>query len=418
MNDQSAATFPHDKMAWAVLLLGVCLNRASGALLTPAPRQLLTPASRQCRVGSVRCCAGKPSSPAVRQLYSPAARQGRVGSLRCCVAEDAPAAVAQWCVDSGDAEASVMVSAATGLADAMRDFWYVTHSIGLQGPEEKGSIALAFPNWAEATQKPQFFRRVFDHIGSCSQLSEVLGEEVMCLARHPAMDGDTPPPYPTMLLRSFARNNDFGPDDIFDDEYFGGEDPFAALEARLAAEEAPPPTPVSDEEVLQGTYRWVEAVIVKMKVCPFSSSVERAGLPAGGVTYPLSRATTVEELYQAFWEQVLELRATDERTLSTVLLVAPEFAPTSPGGFDAFADTLNEALGTLKLEEELQLVFFHPGYTFRDGKQRLGAEGEAANYARRSPFPMINLLRTPQVRPRSRQHTNASGSGLSHTYET
>ena len=45
----------------------------------------------------------------------------------------------------------------------------------------------------------------------------------------------------------------------------------------------------------------------------------------------------------------------------------------------------------------MQLVFFHPGYTFRDGKDRMGDDG-AANYARRSPYPMINLLRTPQVR--------------------
>ena len=36
-------------------------------------------------------------------------------------------------------------------------------------------------------------------------------------------------------------------------------------------------------------------------------------------------------------------------------------------------------------------------YTFRDGKQRMGSEGEAANYARRAPYPMINLLRTPQA---------------------
>ena len=31
------------------------------------------------------------------------------------------------------------------------------------------------------------------------------------------------------------------------------------------------------------------------------------------------------------------------------------------------------------------------------GKERSGSDG-AANFARRSPFPMINLLRTPQVR--------------------
>eukprot|EP00957_Ditylum_brightwellii_P115088 8777334-Ditylum_brightwellii.AAC.1 len=35
--------------------------------------------------------------------------------------------------------------------------------------------------------------------------------------------------------------------------------------------------------------------------------------------------------------------------------------------------------------------------TFRDGGERSGM-GSAANYARRSPWPMINLIRTNQVR--------------------
>jgi hypothetical protein len=70
----------------------------------------------------------------------------------------------------------------------------------------------------------------------------------------------------------------------------------------------------------------------------------------------------------------------------------------SAGGFDLFADTLTEALTLLGVESRMQLVFFHPEYTFRDGKDRAGGEGGSANYARRSPFPMINLLRTPQVR--------------------
>jgi len=137
---------------------------------------------------------------------------------------------------------------------------------------------------------------------------------------------------------------------------------------------------------------------VKMKVCPFSSTADRAGLPAGGVTYPLTRAAVGEAVYEQFWAQVLELAATDERELSTVLLMTPRFALHSPGGFDVFADSLNQALTNLKLEEQVQLVFFHPGYTFRDGKDRMGIDEGAANFARRSPFPMINLLRTPQVR--------------------
>jgi len=49
------------------------------------------------------------------------------------------------------------------------------------------------------------------------------------------------------------------------------------------------------------------------------------------------------------------------------------------------------------LQDLLQLVFFHPEWTFRDGGERSGM-GSAANYARRSPWPMINILRTSQVR--------------------
>ena len=59
---------------------------------------------------------------------------------------------------------------------------------------------------------------------------------------------------------------------------------------------------------MAATRAWVEAVIVKMKVCPFSSTADRAGLPAGGVSYPLTHAATGEEVYERFWEQVLPQR--------------------------------------------------------------------------------------------------------------
>jgi hypothetical protein len=52
----------------------------------------------------------------------------------------------------------------------------------------------------------------------------------------------------------------------------------------------------------------------------------------------------------------------------------------------------------LNLETEIQLVFFHPRFQFRDGQARSGSTEGAPNYARRGPWPMINILRTPQVR--------------------
>jgi len=67
--------------------------------------------------------------------------------------------------------------------------------------------------------------------------------------------------------------------------------------------------------------------------------------------------------------------------------------------FELFSGTLTSALeGGLNTEDLLQLVFFHPQWTFRDGGDRSTENGGTFNYARRSPYPMINLLRTQQVR--------------------
>ena len=40
----------------------------------------------------------------------------------------------------------------------------------------------------------------------------------------------------------------------------------------------------------------------------------------------------------------------------------------------AFGGTLTQTLEGLGFEEQIQLVFFHPMYTFRDGKARLGGD--------------------------------------------
>jgi hypothetical protein len=79
------------------------------------------------------------------------------------------------------------------------------------------------------------------------------------------------------------------------------------------------------------------------------------------------------------------------------LLITPEFCMDNIELFESFSNTLTQPLTALGVEDLLQLVFFHPFWTFRDGGERSG-DGMAANYARRSPWPMINLLRTSQVR--------------------
>jgi len=87
--------------------------------------------------------------------------------------------------------------------------------------------------------------------------------------------------------------------------------------------------------------------------------------------------------------------------LSTTLLIAPEFYIDNVELFETFSTTLTQPLTAMGIEDLLQLVFFHPQWSFRDGGARAGG-GQAANYARRSPWPMVNILRTNQVRAAQR----------------
>ena len=301
----------------------------------------------------------------------------------------------------GREEATIAVSSATTIAGVLRDFWAVAHAFAMEpGPRGRQRV-IAMPSWQEGNEDLKLFEKLLSHINDCTDVCEYVGDSMMIAGRHPAAkspsdDEPQSAPCAMVVLKSFLQREwkDYSA------ENFGEADPFEKLGAEADAEmnkRAGADGWPDDAEVLASTRSWVEGVIVEMKVCPFAGTADTAGLPSGGVTYPLSHATTGEEVYEAFWAQVLELAATDQKTISTVLLMTPRFALHSGGGYDMLAETLNDCLTTLGVEDDIQLVFFHPQYAFRDGKERLGADG-AANYARRSPYPMINLLRTPQVR--------------------
>ena len=79
-----------------------------------------------------------------------------------------------------------------------------------------------------------------------------------------------------------------------------------------------------DSIVLAHTQDWVRKVICDLGVCPFTVSVNRAGIPLGGVRYTVSRAKGVDEAFLRFWEDVAALLISSEKEMSTVLLVFPE----------------------------------------------------------------------------------------------
>ena len=159
--------------------------------------------------------------------------------------------------------------------------------------------------------------------------------------------------------------------------------------------------PDDDEEIIQISKDWVKKICSDMGICPFTSGATLAGIPLGPVYYTADRSTSMEDMYAAYWEEVVRVENQPEHDLSTTLLVAPEFCFDNVEIFESFSNTLTQPLSALGIEDIIQLVFFHPHWVFRDGGER-GGEGGAANYARRSPWPMINILRTNQVRAAQR----------------
>ena len=138
-------------------------------------------------------------------------------------------------------------------------------------------------------------------------------------------------------------------------------------------------------------------MMADLGICPFTADADKSGMPMGPVYYAVDRSQNMEDVYESYWKMVVKVEENDQRDLATTLHIFPEFCMENVEAFENFSNTLTQPLESLGVEDLLQLVFFHPYWTFRDGGDR-GGTGAAANYARRSPWPMINILRTNQVR--------------------
>lgn len=161
------------------------------------------------------------------------------------------------------------------------------------------------------------------------------------------------------------------------------------------------PIETDDAIILKDTKEWVNKVIADFGICPFTINSNKAGIPVGSVRYTVSRTVSPDEAFLRYWEEVQALLACPEKEMSTILLIFPELQLFGNYElFESYCESLSDGLcsSSLCLENEIQLVFFHPKYQFRDGQARTSSEMGSANFARRGPWPMINILRTNQVR--------------------
>ena len=244
------------------------------------------------------------------------------------------------------------------MAGVLHDFWYTARTFGGEGGKPGRQRLLAFPAW-QGEDNAQAFHELIQHIESCTDLCEHLGESLMVSGRHPTAppseDEPVATPAPMIIFRSFRQREwkDFATDN------YGVSDPFAELGAEADADinegESVGGLDMSNEECVSRTCAFVHQVGEQIGVLPPEVAPSTAD-----VAYPLTHASTGEAMYEQFWSAALELVASDERSHACTLLLAPRFSRYNANGFEFWAGTLNSALEDLDLASDLQLVFYHP----------------------------------------------------------
>ncbi len=141
------------------------------------------------------------------------------------------------------------------------------------------------------------------------------------------------------------------------------------------------------QDVVKGTRRWLEQMVVGLNLCPFSSSV----IARDQVHYAICDATTDAELQQFYVTELQRLLGANEHEIATSLLMFTQ-------GLEEFDDYLalldwfQQILENAELTEHVQLASFHPQYQF-DGV----AADDLSHFTNRSPYPTIHLLRQDQM---------------------
>lgn len=127
--------------------------------------------------------------------------------------------------------------------------------------------------------------------------------------------------------------------------------------------------------------KWIEKTIIGLELCPFT---RRPFLEGKILIEELPGKTSIEA--QPYFLNSLNLFQ-NQNKYETVLQVYPDWK-TSFKVFYDFLEDCEDLLISLKLEDEFQLVAFHPQFCFHglDFSNR-------ANLVNSSPLPLIHILR-------------------------
>lgn len=158
---------------------------------------------------------------------------------------------------------------------------------------------------------------------------------------------------------------------------------------------------LSDSNVVKNiTQAWVEKFIIGENICPFAKRPWEAG------------KWEIVDFQERDFEKLLTtcetyIKEFNKKNLDTSLIVTSAYK----GDFYDYLDLTSMLEGALKnfgLQDEMQLVAFHPEFCF-EGEQM----DSRANFVNRSPYPLIHLLRSAEMNRIVDKHGVAIGEEIS-----
>lgn len=118
---------------------------------------------------------------------------------------------------------------------------------------------------------------------------------------------------------------------------------------------------------------WVNRVLVKLQICPFTKSVKYSGqgagpsVPVAAIYYGTSNAQTVTQILADIWHCMDEMLIAGPTNISSILLAAPNFDHQFPLWSGVVFTVLEHSVLAARATDTLGVVCFHPSYQTPDG---------------------------------------------------
>ena len=134
------------------------------------------------------------------------------------------------------------------------------------------------------------------------------------------------------------------------------------------------------------TQYWIKEFIVRHNICPFAEQV------LSKISYTVCSAQNPEVILEKLVETIQTLLNENPQKVATAFLILPKW---DHNEFEDFCNLVGDAedlLATLAIEDEVQLVAFHPRFHFAGE-----SPDDVTNAVNQSPHAMIHLLRSEEV---------------------